>query len=413
MTLNQAADLFAGVVMALFVFILAASIAGLLTWVERKMSALIQDRIGPNRANIRLGRNWRLFGLVHPLADVIKMLTKEDFVPAGAQRVLHFLAPIICFIPPVTVFAVIPFADKIQIDYQYTLDHDVILGSLVLLKASTLDLWTNPISLAVADLDVGALFIFAITSLGVFGVMFAGWSSNNKFSFLGAMRGASQMVSYEVALGLTAVGLFMWYGGVSLNTVVEQQGQYFFGIIPQWGIVTQPLAFFLFLACGIAEIKRVPFDLPEGEAEIIAGYFTEYSSGKFTLFFFAEFIEIVVLGSVLSVFFLGGWQIPYLSMDGLAIWKYSTEFADWAFVQNNSWGLSLIHVVVALLQMGKFLAVMVACMWMLQLFRWTFPRFRYDQIMRMGWKMILPLALANIVLTGGIILIIRLIGERL
>jgi NADH-quinone oxidoreductase subunit H len=386
-------------------FGMAASLAGLLTWVERKMSALIQDRIGPNRANIRFIRNWRLWGLIHPLADVVKLLLKEDFVPRGAFKILHTLAPMISLTAPLVVFSVIPFAGPLHITWK-----DITAESIPLIgrffPGDALHLSDYTIGFQVADLNIGIIFVFAITSLSVYGLLLGGWSSNNKFSFLGAMRAASQMFSYEVALSLSVIGVIMMYGSASLAGIVERQGYLWLGIIPKWGIITQPLAFFLFLACGVAEIKRVPFDLPEGESEIIAGFFTEYSSAKFMMFFFGEFIEVVLLGAMITTLFLGGWQVPWLSAEGLRIPLLNIDlaFANLAWVNEHPMGIHLFRIIVSGAQFGAFFTKLIICIWFLQQARWTFPRFRYDQIMKMGWKMILPLSMLNILGTGFLVL---------
>ncbi len=386
-------------------FGMAASLAGLLTWVERKMSALIQDRIGPNRANIRFIRNWRVFGLIHPLADVVKILFKEDFVPKGAYRILHTIAPMISLAAPIVVFSVIPFAGPLHITWK-----DIPAESIPLIgrffPGDALHLANYTVGFQVADLNVGIIFVFAITSLSIYGALLGGWSSNNKFSFLGAMRAASQMISYEVALSLSVIGIIMMYGAVSLTEIVTRQGDLWLGIIPKWGVVTQPLAFFLFLACGVAEIKRVPFDLPEGESELIAGYFVEYSSAKFMMFFFGEFIEVVLLGAMITTLFLGGWQVPFLSAGGISIPLLHIDlvFANLQWVQENPLGIHLFRIAVSGIQFGAFSIKLIVCIWFLQQARWTLPRFRYDQIMKMGWKMVLPLAMVNILITGVIIL---------
>lgn len=340
------------------------NLAGLLTWAERKQSAIMQDRVGPNRANIG---GITALGLLHPLADGIKMIFKEDFIPQGANRVLHTLAPAAALFPALVVFAVIPFGDVL------------IIGG-------------KEISLQVANLNVGIVYIFAIASLSVYGTMLAGWASNNSYSLLGGLRASSQMISYEVSMGLSVLGLLMIYESAQLNVIVRQQGELLFGFLPKWGIVLQPLAFFLFVAAALAENKRVPFDLPEGESEII-GYFVEYSSMKFGMFFLAEFVEIVVISGLVTTLFFGGWQFPYLQADGF----------HWPFALGV---LHLPHGLVVLMQVGSFvLKVLLGC-WILLIIRWTLPRFRYDQVMRLGWKMMLPLSLVNLLVTAVVILLV-------
>jgi NADH-quinone oxidoreductase subunit H len=320
--------------------VFALSLGAVLTWAERKMSAVIQDRIGPNRASV-LG--FRALGLFHPIADAIKALTKEDFVPAGASKWLFFAAPALAMVPPLVVFAVVPFGPGPH--------------------------------LVIAPLDTGMLFVFAILGFGVYGAVLGGWSSNNSFALLGSLRAAAQMVSYEVSMGLNVVGVFAVFGTVSLSQIVLGQGDLLWGFLPKWGIVVQPVAFVLFMAAAMAENKRAPFDLPEGESEII-GYHLEYSSMRFALFFLAEFVEVVVIGAVAATLFLGGWQIPWLDPKGVA----------------GGWVMAA--------QVGSFVGKVVFMCWLQLLIRWTLPRFRYDQVMALGWKYLLPLSIANILVTA-------------
>lgn len=335
------------------------NLAGVLTWAERRQSAFIQDRRGPNRANVF---GITLIGLLHPLADGIKMMTKEDFIPAGADRIVHTLAPFIAMVPAFVVFAVIPFSD-------------------------TLPIFGYEFSLMVSEVNIGLLFLVAVMSIAIFGVFLGGWASNNKWSLLGALRSAAQMISYEVTLGLTLIGILMVYQSVRIDEIVVRQGELLFGFIPKWGIVTQPLAFLLFFTASIAETKRTPFDLPEAESELVAGYFLEYSGMKFGMFFMGEFAELVIVAGVITSLFLGGWQIPWIS----------TEMLLGIFP----------GIIVALIQIGVFTAKVVALCWLQLTIRWTLPRFRYDQLMRLGWKMLLPLSLANIFLTGLVILVLQ------
>ena len=337
------------------------NLAGLLTWAERKQSALMQDRIGPNRANIF---GFTFYGLLHPIADGIKLITKEDFIPARANKAIHSLAPAVAMFPALVTYAVIPFGDILRVG-------------------------GREINLQVADLSVGIIFIFSIASLAIYGVMLGGWSSHNNYSLLGGLRAAAQMISYEIAMGLSILGLLMIYGTVELDDLVRQQGYLIGGWLPQWGIVVQPAAFFLFLCAAIAENKRTPFDLPEGESEII-GYFLEYSGMRFGMFFLAEFADIVVASALLTTLFFGGWQIPFLMADG--------------FHLPGGFSLALPHLLVVVLQVAAFGLKVVFFCWFLLLVRWTLPRFRYDQLMRLGWKYLFPLTLANIFITGLIVL---------
>jgi NADH-quinone oxidoreductase subunit H len=352
-----------------FVMMFILNLGGLLTWVERKQSAIMQDRIGANRASI-LG--FRIMGLFHPLADAIKMLTKEDFLPARADRLLFKLAPFVSVFFGLVAFAAIPFGDTLRVG-----------DRVVPLQAVTL--------------NVGLLYVFAMLSLGVYGVMMAGWSSSNNFALLGAQRAAALMISAEIAIGASIMGVIMVYGSLDLMAIARAQGapllpQLFGAWIPAWGILTQPLAFILFLTAGIAATKRIPFDMPEGESEII-GYFVEYSGMKFGMFAMADFLETVVVAGLTTSLFLGGWQVPYLMPTGFVF----------------PWGgaLELPQALVALLQVGAFSLKVVTLIFVMMLIRWTLPRFRYDQAMRLGWLGLFPLSILNIVVTGVVLLAVN------
>src|SRR5437899_2131270 len=340
-----------------FVMLFVLNLGGLLTWVERKQSAIMQDRIGANRASI-LG--FRLLGLFHPLADAIKMLTKEDFRPARADRFLFGLAPFVSVFCALVAFAAIPFGDVLRV-----------AGREIPLQAVTL--------------NVGILYVFAMLSLGVYGVMMAGWSSANNFALLGGQRAAALMISAEIAIGASIMGVVMIYGSLNMMDIVRAQGRLFWGWLPAWGIVTQPLAFVLFLTAGIAATKRIPFDTPEGESEII-GYFVEYSGMKFGMFLMTDMVETIVLAGLSTSLFLGGWQIPYLFAEGFKF--------PWGA------GIALPPLLVTLLQVGAVVGKVAVVISVLMLIRWTLPRFRYDQAMRLGWLGLFPLAIANIVVTG-------------
>jgi NADH-quinone oxidoreductase subunit H len=345
----------------LFIMMFILNLGGLLTWVERKQSAIMQDRIGANRASIF---GLRVMGLFHPLADAIKMLTKEDFLPARADRVLFKLAPFVSVFFGLVAFAAIPFGDTLRVG-----------GREIPLQAVTL--------------DVSILWVFAMLSLGVYGVMMAGWSSANNYALLGGARAAALMISAEIAIGASIMGVVMWYGSLDLQEIARAQGELLFGWIPKWGVVTQPLGFILFLTAGIAATKRIPFDMPEGESEII-GYFVEYSGMKFGMFAMADFLETVVVAGLTTSLFLGGWQVPYLEPDGFRF----------------PWGaeVGLPHLAVVLLQVGAFSTKVVVMIFLMMLVRWTLPRFRYDQAMRLGWLGLFPLSILNIVLTGAALL---------
>lgn len=333
----------------------------LLTLAERKVSALMQDRIGPNRASLF---GLALNGLFHPVADGIKMVMKEDFVPGRAEKLLFTLAPFFALVPVLALFSVIPFGDYVMV-FGYHLD------------------------LQIADVPLGLFLVLALSGLAIYGVFLGGWASKNNFALLGAMRGAAQMISYEVVLGLTLVGLLMIFGSASLQDIVRAQGRLLFGWLPAWGVVYQPFAFILFLVAAVAENKRTPFDLVEGESEII-GYFMEYSSMRFAAFMFSEFVEIILISMLASTLFFGGWQVPYLYERG--------------FILPGGRALALDHYLVALLQVGAFSAKTVFFSWFLLVVRWTLPRFRFDQLMGLCWKRLLPLALINILVTGAVML---------
>jgi NADH-quinone oxidoreductase subunit H len=361
---------------AFLVLFMVLNLAGVLGWIERKGSALIQDRIGANRASI-LG--FAGMGLVNTLiADPLKFLTKEDFIPPAGDKFLHTLAPCLALFPALVTFAVIPFGDVL------------IIGDRM-------------INLQVANVNIGILYVLAMTSLGVYGIVIGAWASNNKFSLLGGVRGSAQMISYEVAMGLAVIGVLMVYGTLELQEIARNQGllirellppwlamlRPIIGWLPAWGIFLQPLAFLLFFTAAVAETKRIPFDLPEGESELVAGYHVEYSGGKFLMFFAGEFAEIVTAAGLMTTLFFGGWQVPYLMRDGFH------------FPWGGIWLLP--HLGVVLLQVAAFTIKVLFFCWLQILLRWSVPRFRYDQVMRLGWKMLLPLALLNVTITAIVI----------
>jgi NADH-quinone oxidoreductase subunit H len=348
----------------LVVLVGVLNLAAILTWMERKQSAVMQDRIGANRASI-LG--FRAFGLFQVLADSIKMFVKEDFIPPLGNRFLHTLAPFLSAFFALIGFAAIPFGNMIH-------------------------LFGRDISLQIMDLNVGILYVFAAMSLGIYGVVLAGWSSNNNYAFLGGMRGSSQMFSYEITIGATILGILMIFESMSLQTMVQAQGAMLWGIIPKWGVIVQPVGCLLFLVAGIAETKRVPFDLPEGESEII-GYFVEYSSMKFGLFMLTDFVETILIAALITTLFFGGWQVPYLMADG--------------FHFPGGLEISLSEIVVSVLQVLSYCVKVFFFCWFLLLIRWTLPRFRYDQLMRLGWKMVFPISILNLLVTSLVILLLH------
>ena len=350
------------ITVAKILFILAITVgffAPVLTWVERKQSAVMQDRIGANRADIM---GFTVLGLFHIMSDALKMFTKEDFIPDGANKFVHTLSPIIALVPALLTFAVVPFGG------QY-------------------DIFGEHINLVISDLDVGLLFVFAIASIATYGYVLAGWSSNNNWSLLGSMRTASQMISYEVTMGLTIIGVLMVYGSLKLSVIGAAQEDFF-----RWGIFLQPLGFVMFMAASIAENKRIPFDNPEAESELVAGYFTEYSGLKFGMFFMAEFIEMVTIGAIVTLLFFGGWHFPFITT--------ATIVSAFDFL-----GTSGGNIIAMFFHIGVFFAKVSILIWLQMTIRWTLPRFRYDQIMRLGWKILLPLSLANVVVTGIIMLL--------
>ncbi len=350
-------DLLVKLTLAGIVFFGVLNLAGLHTWLERKQSAIIQDRIGANRASI-LG--FRVLGLFHPLADAVKMFTKEDIVPAGADRVLHTLAPFFSVFFALVAFAAIPFGDRL------------IVGNRV-------------IELQVAKIDVALLYVFAMLSLGVYGVILAGFASRNNYALLGGLRATAQMISYEIALGIAIIGLVMVYGTMDLQEMVRGQGNNLGGWLPRWGIVVQPVAFFVFLTAALAETKRIPFDMPEGESEII-GYFVEYSGMKFGMFYLTDFLETIMVACLATTLFFGGWQVPYLMRDGF----------------HFPWGATLLipQLTYVLLGVVSFSTKVLAFCWLFMQIRWTLPRFRYDQLMRLGWLGLFPISVVNVLVTA-------------
>ena len=351
---------------------------GLLTWVERKQAAVMSDRIGANRAYIRIPfTNIKLvwLGLFHGMADGLKMLLKEDFKPRTYDQLAYTLAPYVVFAPVLLVFAVIPFGGMID------------PGKLIPALAGFFEGRTYPMQ--VANLNAGILVVFAFSGLTILGTMLAGWSSDNKFSLLGGLRAGSQMISYELVMGLTVMGLVLVFGTVDLRNMVNQQSGMIGGFLPAWGLFYQPLAAILFLTAAIAENKRIPFDLPEAESELVAGYYTEYSAMKMGLFMFAEFIEIAIVAALFTTLFLGGYNLPYMNDAGFTLPGGST--------------IAISHGFVVLLQLATFLAkIFVLCVFQIQI-RWSLPRFRYDQMLSFAWKMLLPITLVNLAITAVVV----------
>jgi NADH-quinone oxidoreductase subunit H len=327
----------------LVLLIILTTVANLV-YAERRISAFIQNRIGPNRVG-----PW---GLLQAPADVLKLFIKEDIVPFQANRAIHALAPIVSITVALTTFAVIPFGDRITV-------------------------FGTDVKLMIADVNIGVLYILAMTSMGVYGVTLSGWASNNKYSLLGGLRSSAQMISYELSMGLSVVGVIMVAGTLRLDRIVElQNGLY-------WNFWRMPIGFITFLVASFAETNRLPFDLPEAEPELVGGYHTEYSGMKFGTFFLAEYANMITSSALIVTLFFGGWQVPFLAQSGLP-----------------STAVSLIQVAAFVLKVGLML---VFYMWI----RWTIPRFRYDQLMNLGWKVMLPLSLLNIAITGTWLLFLR------
>lgn len=314
-----------------------------LVYVERRVSAFIQNRLGPNRVGP--------FGLLQTVADVVKLLMKEDIVPRNAYKQIHDLAPIISIGVAMSTFAVVPVGN-------------------------TIELFGHQVKLIIADVNIGVLYILAITSLGVYGITLAGWSSNNKYSLLGGLRSSAQMISYELSMGLSIIGVLMIAGTLQLDKIVLHQATYLGGWLPAWNIFLQPVAFITFLVASFAETNRLPFDLPEAEPELVGGFHTEYTGLKFGLFFLAEYANMITASAVITTLFLGGWHLPFAEHLGLSPFMLS------------------------LLQVFTFCFKVVLVLLFFIVIRWTLPRFRYDQLMDLGWKLMLPLSIANVLVTG-------------
>ncbi len=331
-------------ILVVIIFVVTLVIAMYSTLAERKIAGFMQDRYGPDRAGIA--------GILQPLCDGGKFFFKEEIIPAGAHKTLFVLGPTLAIITACISSAVIPWGQNLTIG-------------------------DNTISLQVADVNIGILYIFGVIALGVYGIMLGGWASNNKFSLMGAIRAASQSISYEIAMGLSIIALLMVTQTLSLGEIVAQQS----GFV-NWNIWAQPLGFLIFMVCAFAECNRVPFDLPECETELVGGYHTEYSSMKLGLYMFSEYINMFVSSSLMAALYFGGYNFPFMYDLGLS----------------ENW-ITIIGVIVFFLKIFGFIFFF---MWI----RWTLPRFRYDQLMNLGWKMLIPLAIANIVLTGVITIVV-------
>jgi NADH-quinone oxidoreductase subunit H len=330
----------------------------------------------------------RLIGLLHPAADGLKTAFKEDIVPPGVDKLMHGVAPFISFFPALVVLAVIPFADTLCVGTtDGVADVTKVLSSVPREGLCS----EGAINFQVIDLNVGILYFFAVAGTGIVGAALGGWASNNKYSLLGGLRAASQMVSYEVTLGLTLIGAIMIYGTLQVDDMVRWQAQ------NTWGVFVQPIAFVLFFAAAVAESKRIPFDIPEGESEVVAGYFTEYAGMKFAMFFFAEYIAVVSSSAVMAAIFLGGWSLPFVHRDGI----------DIAVGGISLYSQQLSHGFLVLIGFLAFVGKVLMLCWLQLTIRWTLPRFRYDQLMKLGWRMLLPASLINILATGLVVLLVQ------
>ena len=334
-------------ILVVSLFALSMAVAAYSTWAERKVAAIMQDRIGPNRS-------WK-FGLLQPLADGGKFFFKEDFIPEKAEKFLFFFGPgLVMFISLITG-AVIPWGKSLNIGGQ-------------------------SFDLQVANLDVGVLYLMGMVSIGVYGIMIGGWASNNKFALIGAIRASSQMISYELAMGLSLLAIIMMNSSLDLKVIAESQSGWY-GM--KWNIFFQPLAFIIFFVAALAETNRAPFDLPECETELVGGFHTEYSAMKLGLFLFGEYVNLFISSALITTLFLGSYNFPGLALIG------------------ENWGENAAGIASILAFLAKTIAVILTFMWI----RWTLPRFRYDQLMHLGWKSLIPLALVNLLVTGALVLL--------
>ena len=374
----NAPDLAISLVYIAYAMAVLLTFGAVLTWVERKQAAIMSDRIGANRAYLRIPFTqvkliW--LGLFHGMADGLKLLLKEDFKPIAYDQLAYALGVWLAFVPVMLVFAVIPFGGM--------LDPGLLFPSL----ADWFGGRTYPMQ--IAPIDAGLLIVLAFSGISIIGAMLAGWSSANKFSLLGALRAGSQLISYDVVMGLTLLGLVLIYGSVDFMQIVRHQSGTVLGFLPAWGIVYQPFAAILFMTAAIAENKRIPFDLPEAESELISGYFTEYSAMKQGMFMLAEFIEIAIVAALFVTLFLGGCNLPWMT--------------DAGFTLPGGHQIAVSHGWVVLIQVVTFLAkVFLLCSFQI-LVRWTLPRFRWDQLLVFAWRFLLPLAIANLVVTALVV----------
>jgi NADH-quinone oxidoreductase subunit H len=337
--------LLAQIGLTLFVFVMLLNSAAIMVYVERKVAGHLQQRLGPHLVG------WK--GVLQPLADIVKLLFKEDTRPAAADALLFSIAPIISATAAFAAFSVVPFGGE----------------------TTLLGLLAEPLRLQVADVNVAILVVFAVASMGVYGIVLAGWSSNSKYSLLGGLRSSAQMISYELSYGLALAAVLLMANSMSLTEIVNSQSGNWLGFIPRWYVLPQFVGFLIFMTAGIAETNRAPFDFPEAEQELVAGYHTEYSSMRFAMFFLAEYVNMVTVAAVATDLYLGGWYGPFL----------------------NEWLGPLWFLL-------KVAAILFFYVWM----RWTLPRYRYDQLMAFGWKLLLPISVLNLIATGAAVLYFQL-----
>ncbi|HYG17665.1 MAG TPA: NADH-quinone oxidoreductase subunit NuoH [Ohtaekwangia sp.] len=337
-------------VLVLIVFTITLLVAAYSTYAERKVAAFLQDRVGPDRAGP--------FGILQPLADGLKFIMKEEIIPVVSNKLLFVLGPCIAMMTALMAGVVIPWGSTLLINGQ-------------------------EYAMQITDINIGILYVFGVVSIGVYGIMIGGWASNNKFSLLGAVRASAQMISYEIAMGLSLIALIIMTGTLSLGEITAQQAGGVGGNWNFWNVVYQPVGFLIFLVCAFAECNRTPFDLPECETELVGGYHTEYSSMKLGFYLFAEYINMFISSAVIATLYFGGYNFPFMNDLGLS---------------HNT-----VSILGALAMFGKVAFFIFFFMWI----RWTIPRFRYDQLMHLGWRVLIPLAIVNIVLTGLVMILFR------
>lgn len=342
--------LLANLVKILIIFVIALQIPPVMVWSERRIPALMQRRRGPNRVGLF---RWRLWGLLQTAADALKLIFKEESVPQGANKYFYHLAPVFSVFPVFLVLCAIPFGESVQI-----------LG--------------YKIPLSIINVNVGFLFILAMAGMAIYGITLSGWAANSTFSLLGSLRASAQMISYEIPLGLSLIPLVLVYDSLDLVSIVRQQEH-----VWHWGIFLCPVSFLIFLVCMFAETNRTPFDLAEAESELIVGYHTEYGSAKFAAFFLSEYVGMFALSCLCSILFFGGWHIPFITKNDLMVLLFKNENL-----------IALVQFLVVMLKAAFFMFLYV---WV----RWTIPRFRYDQLMKLGWKFLLPLGLFNVLVTAA------------